>query len=70
MNRNDRSGKAGQYLSSLNWAWLNGLSLLTWGRQWVRPLPRNARSSITGFDVRVQGCEPSGFYEGPDLGKH
>lgn len=28
-----------------------GLSLLTCGRLWLRPSPRNASSSTTGFNV-------------------
>jgi hypothetical protein len=35
----NRSGNAGQYFSVLNAASENGLSLLTWGREWVRVTP-------------------------------
>ena len=46
-----RSGNSGRYLSVLNWASENGLSLETCGRLWVRVMPRSARSRATGLEV-------------------
>src|SRR6202453_5297258 len=46
-----RAGNAGQYLRVLLTASEYGLSLLTWGREWVRPTPRSERSSATPLEV-------------------
>ena len=46
-----RAGKSGRYFSVLNWASENGLSLETWGREWLRVTPRSASNSATGLLV-------------------
>ena len=43
-----RAGKVGRYLRVRNWDSLKGLSLLTWGRLWVRSMPRSASRRATG----------------------
>jgi len=44
-------GEAGQYLRVLNAASLSGLSLLTWGREWLRATSRSMSSWATDLLV-------------------
>ena len=44
-------GKAEAYFRVLNAASLNGLSLLTCGRLWLRATPRSTSSCATGLEV-------------------
>ena len=43
-------GKSGRYLSVLNWASENGLSLETCGLEWVFVTPRSASSCATSLE--------------------
>lgn len=47
----NRSGNSGRYFNVLNCASEYGLSLLTWGREWVLVTPRSASISATGLEV-------------------
>jgi hypothetical protein len=44
----NRSGNSGQYLRVLNAASEKGLSLVTWGRLWLRATPRSMSNCDTG----------------------
>src|SRR6188768_1859006 len=46
-----RSGKPGRYFKVLNCASEYGLSLETWGREWVLVTPRSASRKATGCEV-------------------
>src|SRR6188508_659038 len=46
-----RSGKPGRYFKVLNCASEYGLSLETWGREWVFVTPRSASRNATGLEV-------------------
>src|SRR5258708_5048549 len=47
----NRAGKAGRYFSVLNWLSEDGLSLETYGREWLLVMPRSASKNATGLDV-------------------
>ena len=54
------SGNSGRYFSVLNWASENGLSLETWGGEWLRVTPelrQQQRHGLAGYRGATIGVE-------------